>query len=94
MAGVGSRAGLLVNWTGVLAAGLGGGLWGICVEGTMVTIGGIAVGVRVGTLGEGAGQSVSNTTEGEGCSALRAVAVGGLTVAFDNMRESVWMEAN
>ena len=94
MAGVGAGVGLLVHWTGVMATGLGGGLLGICFEGTIVTIGGIAVGVRVGTLGKGAGQSVWITTAGEGRGALRAGAVGGLTVTLEKMRESVWIAAN
>ena len=50
MAVVGAGVGLLVHWTGVMAAGLGGGLLGICVAGTMVTLSGSAVGVSFGTL--------------------------------------------
>ena len=74
--------------------GLGGGLSGICSEGTMVTLGGNAIGVRFGTLGEGVGQSGWNTTAGEGRGALRAGAVGGLAVTLEKMWESVWMAAN
>ena len=40
--------------TGVVDTGLGGGFSGICAEGTMVTLGGNAVGVSLGTLREGA----------------------------------------
>ena len=44
MAGVGAGVGLIVHWNGVLATGLGGGLSGIWVAGTMVTLGGDAGG--------------------------------------------------
>ena len=94
MEGVGAGVSLLVHWTGVMFTGLGGGFSGICVAGTMVTLGGNAVGLSFGTLGEGAGQSVWNTTAGEGRGALRAGAVGGLAVMLEKMRESVWMAAN
>ena len=57
MSGVGAGAGPLVHvQTGVVDTGLGGGLLGICAEGIMVTLGGNVVGVRLGNLGEGAGQ--------------------------------------
>ena len=65
MIGFGSGAGSLVHGaarTGVVDTGLGGGLSGICAKGTMVTLGGNAVGVSLGTLGEGAGQSGWKTT--------------------------------
>ena len=59
MAGVGAGAGPLVHVrTGVEDTGLGGGLSGICAEGTVVALGGKAVGVSLGTLGEGIGKSV------------------------------------
>ena len=94
MAGVGAGVGPLVHWTGVTDTGLGGGLLGICAEGTMVTLGGNAVGASFGILGEGSGKSGWNTTAGESCAALRAGAVGGLAVTWEKMRESVWMAAN
>ena len=56
MAGVGAGVGLLVNWTGVMATFLGGGLSGIWVAGTMVNLGGDAGGVSFGTLVKGARQ--------------------------------------
>ena len=90
-AGVGPRVHV---WTGVMDTGLDGGLSGICAEGTMVTLGGSAVGVSFGNLGEGAGKSSWNTTSGEGRGALRAGAVGGLAVTLEKMRESVLMAAN
>ena len=49
-AGVGSGVGLLVHCTGVMGTGLGGGLSDVWVAGTMVTLGGNAGGVSVGTL--------------------------------------------
>ena len=77
-----------------MVTGLGGGMSGICVVGTMVTLGGNAVGVSFGTLREGVGQSVWITTAGEVRSAFRAGAVGGLAVRFEKMRENFWMAAN
>ena len=97
MAGVGAGAGPLVNgaaWTGVMDTGLGGVLSGICAEGTMVTLGGNAVGVSLGTLREDAGQYGWKTTACEGRGSLRVGAVGGLAVTLGKMRESVWMAAN
>ena len=64
MADVGAGAGLCVHWTGVIGTGLGGGLWGIWVVGTMVTLGGNTGGVSVGTLGNGVGQSVWSAPAG------------------------------
>ena len=94
VAGVGAGVGPLVHWTGVTDTGLGGGLLGICAEGTMVTLSGNAVGVSFSTLGEGAGKSGWNTTSGEGRGALRAGTVGGLAVTLEKMRESVWMASD
>ena len=94
MSGVGAGVGLLLHWTGVMAAGLSGGLSGIWVEGTMVTLGGTLGGVRFGTLREGAGQYVWSTPVGEGHGACTVEAVGGLAVTLEKMRESVWMAAN
>ena len=83
MAGVGAGVGLLVHWTGVMATGLSGGLSGIWIACTMVTLGGNAVGVSFGTLGEGAGQSIWNTAAGEVCGAFIAGAVWGLAVTLE-----------
>ena len=95
MSGVGAGVAPLVHVrAGVMDTCLGGGFLGICAEGIMVTLGGNAVGVRFGTLREGAGQSGWNTTAGEGRCALRAGAVGGLAVTLEKIRESVWMAAN
>ena len=94
MAGVGAGVGLLVNWTGVMATFLGGGLSGIWVAGTMVTLGGNVGGVGFGTLREGAGQSVWSTPAGAGRGACRVGAVEGLAVTLEKMRESVWMAVN
>ena len=97
MAGVGAGAGPLVHGAarnGVVETCLGGGLSGICADGTMVNLGGNAVGLSLGTLGEGAGQYGWKKTAGEGRGPLRSGAVGGLAVMLEKMRESVWMAAN
>ena len=94
MAGVGAGVGLLVHWTGVMAIVLGGGLSGIWVAGTMVTLDGNVGEVSFGTLGEGAGQSVWITPAGEGRGAFRRGDVDRLAVTSEKMRESVWMSAN
>ena len=94
MLGVGAGVSLLIHWTGMMSTRLGGGFSGICVAGKMVTLSGNVVGVSFGTLGEDAGQSVWNTTAGEGCGAFRAGAVGGFTVTLEKMQESVWMAEN
>ena len=94
MAGVGAWVGLCVHCTGVMGTGLGGGLSGIWVVDTMVTLGGNAGGVSVGTLGAGAGQSFWSAPAGAGCGAFGAGDVGGLSVTLEKMRESVWMAAN
>ena len=94
-AGVGAGVCTLVFvWTGAMVTGLGGGFSGICVAGTMVPLGGSVVGVSVGTLGEGVGQSVWHKTAGVGCGALGAGALGGLAVTLEKMRENVWMAEN
>ena len=80
--------------TGVMDTGLGWGLSGMCAVGILVTLGGNAVGVSLGTLGEGAGQSGWKTTAGECRVALRAGAVRGLEVTLEKIWESVWMAAN
>ena len=77
-----------------MQTGLGGGLLGICAEGTIVTLSGNSVGLRLGVLGEGAGQSGWNTTADEGRGTLQAGADGGLAVTLEKMRESVWMAEN
>ena len=73
---------------------LGGGLSGIFDVGTLVTLGGNAVGVSLGTLREGAGQSGWKTIAGEGRGALGSGAVGGLAVTLEKILESVCMAEN
>ena len=94
MADVGAGVGFLIHWTGVITTGLGGGLSGIWVAGTMVTLGGDAGGVSFGTLVEGAGQCVWSAPAGEGRGAFGVGAVGGLAVTLEKMQENVWMSAN
>ena len=94
MVGVGVGVGRHIYWTGVMGTGLGGRLSGVRVAGTMVTLGDNAVGVSVGTFGDGAGQSVWSVPAGEGRGAFGVGDVGGLAVTSEKMRESVWMSAN
>ena len=94
IAGVGDGVGLCVHWPGVMGTGLGGGLSGVWVVGIMVTLSGNAGGVSVGTLGDGAGQSVWSAPAGEGRGAFGLGAGGGLAVTLEKMRESVWMATN
>ena len=94
MAGVGYGFGRRIHWTGVRGAGLGGGLSGIRVAGTMVTLGGDAGGVSVGTLGDGAGQSIWSAPVGAGRGIFEAGTVWGFSVMLEKMHESVWMAGN
>ena len=97
MSGLGYGSGTLVHGaarTGAVATGLGRGFLVICAVGTMVTLGGNAVGVSSGTLGEVAGQSGRKMTAGEGRGAFEAGAAVGLVVTLEKMWESVWMAAN
>ena len=94
MAGVGAGVGLCLHWTGVMGTSLSGGLSGIWVAGTMVTLGYDAGGVSFGTLGDGAGQSVWSAPAGAGRSVFWALSVGGFYVTLEKMRESVWMSEN
>ena len=94
MSGDGAGVGLIVHWTGVMAAGLGGGLSSIWVAGTMVTLSGNVGGVSFGTLGEGAGKSGCSTLASEGRGFFRVGTVGVLAVTLEKMREVVWMAVN
>ena len=66
MAGVGFGVSRCIHWTGVMGTGLGGVLLGVRVAGTMATLGDNTVGVSVGTLVDGAGQSVWSAPAGVG----------------------------
>ena len=94
MAGVGVGVGRRIHWTGVMSTVLGGVLSVFRVAGTMVTLGVNAGGVSVGTLGDGAGQSVWSAPAGAGHSVFGVTSVGGFLVTLDKMRNSVWMVAN
>ena len=94
MAGVGVGVGCRIHWTGVMGTGLGGGLSGVRVAGTMVNRGDNAGRVSVGTLGDGAGQYVWSTPTGAGRSVFGVTAVEGFSVTLEKMHESVWMVAN
>ena len=94
MADVGVGVGHRKHWIGVMGTGLGGRLSGIRVAGTMVTLGDNAGGVSVGTLGDGAGQSVWSAPVGVGRGVFGAGDVGGFSVTLDKICKSVWMAAN
>ena len=85
MAGVG---------VGVTGTGLGGGLSCVSFAGTMVTLVVNAGGVRVGTLGDGEGQSVWSAPVGASCGVFGVTAVGGFSVTLEKMRDSFCMAAN
>ena len=92
MAGVG--VGCRIHWAEVMGAGLGGGLSCVRFAGTMVTLGVNAGGVSVGTLGDGAGQSVWSAPAGASRGVFGVTAVGGFSVTFEKIRESVCMAVN
>ena len=94
MAGVGVGVGRHIFFTGVMGTGLGWGLSGVRVAGTMVTLGDNAVGVSVGTLGDGAGQSVWSAPAGAGRGVFGVTAVRGFSVTLKKMYESVWIAVN
>ena len=94
MAGVGVGASCRIIWSEVMGTGLGGGLSCVSFSGTMVTLGSNAGGVSVGTLGDGAGQSVWSVPVGASRGVFGVTAVGGVSVTFENMRESVCISAN
>ena len=94
MAGVGVGVGRRIHWIGVMGTGLGRRFSGVRFAGTMVTLGGNAGGVSVGTLRDGAGKSVWSAPSGASRSVFGACAVGGLSVTLEKMRESVLMAAN
>ena len=60
----------------------------------MVTLGGNAGGVSVGTLGDGAGKSVWSTPVGASRGVFGVPAVRGFSVTFEKMCESVCMAVN
>ena len=94
MAGVGDGFGCRIHWDEVLGKFLGGGLLCVRFAGIMVTLGVNAGGVIVGTLGAGAGQSVWSAPAGASRGVFGVTDVGGFSVTFDKMCESVCMAAN
>ena len=64
MAGVDVGVGCCIHWSGVMGTGLGGVLSCVRFVGTMVNLSVNAGGVRVGTLGNGAVQSVWSAPAG------------------------------
>ena len=94
MAGVGVGVSCRILWAEVMGTGWGGGLSCVEFSGTMVTLGGNEGEVNVVTLGDGAGQSVWSAPVGASHCVFGVTAVGGFSVTFEKMRESVCMEAN
>ena len=82
MAGVVVGVGHRIHWTLLMGTGLGGGLLGVRVAGTMVTLGDNAGGVSAGTLGDGAGQSVWSAPPGAGRVVFGVTAVGGFSATL------------
>ena len=62
--------------------------------GTMVTLSVDTSGVSIGTLRDGAGQSVWSAPAGASCGVFGVTAVGGFSVTFEKMRKSVCMAEN
>ena len=85
MAGVGAGVVRRIHWTGVMGKGLGGGLSGVRVAGTIFTLGVNAGGVSVGTSGDGAGKSVWSAPAGAGRGVFGVTAVGGFSVTLEKM---------
>ena len=85
MAGVGVGVSCYIYWAGVTGIGLGGGLSCVRFVGTMVTLGVNAGGMRVGTLGYDAGQSVRSVPAGVSRGVFGVTAVGGFSVTFENI---------
>ena len=94
MAGVSVGVGCCIHWVEVMGTGLGGVLSCVRFAGTMVTLGGNAGGVSVGTLVDGAGLSVWSAPAGASRGVLGVTAVGGFSVTFEKMREIVCMASN
>ena len=88
MAGVGVGVGCCIHWAGVMGTGLGWLLSCVRFAGIMVTLGVNAVGVSVGTLGDGAGQSVWSAPTGVSHGVFGVTAVGGFSVTFEMMHTS------
>ena len=94
MAGVGVGVGCCIHWAGLMGTGLGGGLSCVRFVGTMVTLGVNAGGVSVGTLGDGAGQSVWSAPAGASHCVFGVTSIMGFSVTFQKMCESVCMADN
>ena len=80
--------------TGVGDTGRGGVSSGVNTGGTIVTLREGAVGVRLGTLGDGAGKLSWTATGGAGHGAIGAEAVGEVSVILEKMLETSWMAEN
>ena len=94
MAGVGVGVSCCIHWAGVMGTGLCGGFSCVRFSGTMVTLGVNSGGMSVGTLGDGAGQSVWSAPAGASGGVFGVTAVGGFSVNFEKMCESFCMAEN
>ena len=93
-AGVGAGVSRRIHWTGGMGTGLVGRLSGTRVAGTMITLGDNAGGMSVGTLRDGAGQSIWSAPAGAGRGVFGACDVGRFSVTLENMCKSFWVAAN
>ena len=89
VAGVGVGVSLRVHWTGETGKGLGRGFSGVRVAGNMVTLSENAGGVSVGTLGDGAGQSLWSAPA-RGCTEMDRTGVVG-DIAISALGRHVWV---
>ena len=94
MAGVGVGDGFRILWAEVMGTCWGGGLSCVGFAGTMVTLGGNVGGVSVGTLVDGAVQSVWSAPVVASRCVLGVTSIGGFSVTFEKLRKSVCMAAN
>ena len=76
MAGVDVAVSFCIHWADLVGTVLGWGLLCVRFSGTMVTLGVNAGGVSVGTLGDGAGQSVWSAPVGASRGGLGVTDVG------------------
>ena len=92
MAGVGIGCG--IHWAGVMRTCLGGVLSCVIFSGTMGTFVVNASGVSVGTLRDGAGESIWSAPADASRVFFGVQAIRGFSVTFEKMRKSVCMAAN
>ena len=94
MAGGGVGADCRILWDEVMGTGLGGGLLCVRFVGNMVTCSGIAGGVSVGTLRDGARKYVWSAPVGASRGVFGVTVVQGVSMTYEKMRKSVCMAEN